>query len=98
MSLLQGAITQPSLVFPLVSYVNMHIPTVFCCGVKRVLFTNKLSEYWRHIINPYLFTKFYTSKHLGKSVTQHACSHCSLLWCEKGIVYQQVIRTLASYQ
>ena len=26
-----------------------------------------------------------------------ACSHCSLLWCENGIVYQQVIRTFVSY-
>ena len=26
-----------------------------------------------------------------------ACSHCSLLWCENGIVYQQVIRMLVSY-
>ena len=50
-------------VFPL---VNMHIPIVLCCGAKRVLFTNK---YWCHIIKPYLFTKFHTSKHLGKRVT-----------------------------
>ena len=130
-------------VFPLVSYMNMHIPIVLCCCAKRVLFTNKLSEYWCHIIKPYLFTKFHTSEHLGKRVTQtcmftlffvvvqkgyclptsyqnfgvvsytptclqsfihlgkrvtkHACSHCSLLWCEKGIVYQQVIRILVSY-
>ena len=75
----------------------MHIHIVVCCGVKRVLFTNKLSECWCCIINPYLFTKFHTSKHFGKRVTQHACSHCSLLWCEKGIVYQHVIRLLVSY-
>ena len=70
----------------------MHIHIVVCCGVKRILFTNKLSECCCRIINPYLFTKFHTSKHFGKRVTQHACSHCSLLWCENGIVYQQVIR------
>ena len=40
----------------------MHIHIVLCCAVKRVLFTNKLSESWCHIINPYLFTKFHTSK------------------------------------
>ena len=119
-------------VFLLASYMNMHIPIVLCYGVKRVLFTNKLSEYWCRIIKPYLFTKFHTSKHLvtqtcmftctlffvvvqkgyclptsyqnvgvvslittflpsfvhlGKRVTQHACSHCSLLWCENGIGY-----------
>ena len=38
--------------------------------MKRVLFTNKLSECWCHIINPYLFTKFHASKHLGKRVGQ----------------------------
>ena len=48
----------------------MHVHIVLCCGVKTVLFTNKLSECWCHIINPYLFTKFHTSKHLGKRVTQ----------------------------
>ena len=115
----------------------------FCCGAKTVLFTNKLSECWCYIINPYLFTKFHTSKHLSKRVTQTcmftlffvvvqkgyclptsyqnvgvvsviptclqsflhpsilvrelAYSHCCLLWCEKGIVYQQVIRMLVSY-
>ena len=49
---------------------NIHIHIVLCCGVKTVLFSNKLSECWCHIINPYLFTKFHTSKHLGKRVTQ----------------------------
>ena len=48
----------------------MHIHIVFCCGAKTVLFTNKLSEYSCHIINPYLFTKFHTSKHLGKRARQ----------------------------
>ena len=70
----------------------MHIHIVLCCGVKRVLFTNRLSECWCCIINPYLFTKIHTPKYLGKRVTQHTCSHCSLLWCENGFVYQQVIR------
>ena len=119
---------------------------VLCCGVKTVLFTNKLSDCWCHIINTYLFTKFHTSKHLGKRVRQtcmftlsfvvvrkgyclptsyqnvgvvsviptclqsfmhpsilvselhkDAYSHCSLFWCEKGIVYQQVIKMLVSY-
>ena len=71
----------------------------FCCGAKTVLFTIKLSEYSCNIINPYLFTKFHTSKHLGKRVKQ-TCMFTlfSLLWYEKSIVYQQVIRTLVSYQ
>ena len=124
----------------------MHVHIVLCCGMKTVLFTNTLSECWCHIINPYLLTKFHTSKHLGKRVTQtcmftlffvvvrkgyclptsyhnvgvvsliptclksfmqpsilvrelhkDAYSHCCLLWCENGIVYQQVIRMLVSY-
>ena len=64
----------------------MHVPIVLCCGAKRVLFTNKLSEYWCHIINPYLFTKFHTSKHLhvGKRVTQTCMPYCSV-WAE--VVY-----------
>ena len=149
---LQGlhSIAQPSFVYVSLSIselcMSMHIPIVICCGAKRVLFTNTLSEYWCHIIKPYLFTKFHTSNHLGKGVTQtcmftlffvvvrkgyclptsyqnvgvisvipiclqssihpsiyvrklrkHACSHCSLLWCENGIVYQQVIGMLVSY-
>ena len=44
----------------------MHVHIVLCCGA----ITNKLSEYWCHIINPYLFTKFHTSKHLDIRVTQ----------------------------
>ena len=116
------------------------IHIVLCCGVKTVLFTNKLSECWCHIIN------LHTSKHLCKRVTQtcmftlffvmvrkgyclptsyqnvgvvsviptclqsfmypsilvrelhkDAYSHCCLLWCEKSIVYQQVIRMMVSY-
>ena len=45
----------------------MHVHIVLCCGVETVLFTNKLTECWCHIINSYLFTKF---QHLGKRVTQ----------------------------
>ena len=48
----------------------MLVHIVLCCGVKMVLFTNKLSECWCHIINSYRFTKFHTPKHLGKRVTQ----------------------------
>ena len=54
-------------VFPLVCYINVY---VLCSGVKRVLFTNKLSECWCHIIKPYLFTKLHVSKLSDKRVTQ----------------------------
>ena len=93
------AIAQPSFMhvsFPLVSYMNMHIPIVLCCGVKTVLFTNKLSEYIL-VIKPYLFTKDHTSKHLGKRVTQTCMFTLFFVVVQKGIVYQQVIRTLVSY-
>ena len=63
------------LVFPLVSYINVHIPIVLCCGAKRVLFANKLSERWCHIIKPHLFTNFHVSKHSGKRVTQTSMSY-----------------------
>ena len=29
-------------VFPLVSYRNMHLPIVLCCGTQRALFSNKI--------------------------------------------------------
>ena len=75
----------------------MHVHIVVCCGAKRVLFTNKLSERWCHISNPYLFIKFHTSKHLGKRGTQTCMFTLHLLWCEMGIVYHQVIKMLVSY-
>ena len=53
----------------------MHVYIVLCCGAKRVLFTNKLLECWCRIINPYVFTKFHTSKHFGKRVTQTCMSY-----------------------
>ena len=73
---------------------NMHVHIVLCCGVKTVLFTNKLSEYWCDIINPYLLTKFPS---ILVRELHNIYSHCSLLWCENGIVYQQVIRMLVLY-
>ena len=76
-NLLQGlhSIAQPSFVHVSLSISELHVREhayshCFCWGAKRALFTNKLSEYWCHIIKPYLFTKFHTSKHLDKRVTQ----------------------------
>ena len=51
---------------------ELHNIHVLCCGAKRVLFTNKLSERWCRISIPYRFTKFPASRHFGKRVTQ-AC-------------------------
>ena len=62
----------------------MHVHIVICCGVKRVLFTNKLSECWCRIISPYLFTKFHASNHFGKRVTQTCMPYCNV-WAE--VVY-----------
>ena len=65
----------------------MHVHIVLCCGVKRVLFTNKLSECWCCISIPYLFTKFHASKHFGKRVTQTCMPYCNV-WAE--VVYRKV--------
>ena len=51
----------------------MHVHIVLCCGTKKVLFTNTLSECWCRISIPYLFTKFHASKHFGKRVHKLAC-------------------------
>ena len=60
----------------------MHVHIVHCCGAKRVLFTNKLSEYCRRISIPYLFTKFHASKHFGnKRGTQTCMPYCNV-WAE----------------
>ena len=59
----------------------MHVHIVLCCGVKRVLFTNKL---WCRVSIPYLFTKFRASKHFGKRVTQTCMPYCNV-WAE--VVY-----------
>ena len=67
---------------------NMHIHIVLCCGAKTVLFTNKLSECW---CNPYLFTKFHTSKRLDMRVTQTCMFTLFFVVVQKGVVYQQVI-------
>ena len=64
----------------------MHVYIVLCCGAKRVLFTNKLSDYWCHIIKPYLFTKFHTSKHLGESYTNMHV-YIVVCCCVKRVLY-----------
>ena len=61
---------------------DVHI--FLCCGAKRVLFTNKLSECWCRISISYLFTKFHASKHFGKRVTQSCMPYCNV-WAE--VVY-----------
>ena len=74
---------QPSFVhvsLPLVCYMNMHIPIVLCCGAKRVYC----------LPTSYQSIGVISHTHLGKRVTQHACSHCSLLWCENSIVYNKL--------
>ena len=77
----------------------MHIHIVVCCGVKRVLFTNKLSEYWCRIINRYIpvYKVSYIRAFWKESYTTCMFTLFFLLWCENGIVYQQAIRMLVSY-
>ena len=72
----------------------MHVHIVLCCGVKRVLFTNKLCVV---SVIPTCLQSFVHPSILVRELHKDAYSHCCLLWCEKGIVYQQVIRMLVSY-
>ena len=58
-------------VFPLVSYINMHIP--ICCGAKRVLFTNKLSEYCVISLNPTCLSSFMHPSIQVRELHKHAC-------------------------
>ena len=74
----------------------MHVHIVLCCGAKTVLVTNKLSERWCHISIPYLFTKFHTSKHLGKKVTQTCMFTLFLLRCKK-VLFTNKLSMLVSY-
>ena len=68
----------------------MHIHIVLCCGAKTVLFTNKLSECCCHYNISLIPTCLQSFMH-PSILHKEAYSHCCLLWCEKGIVYQQVI-------
>ena len=70
----------------------MHVHIVLCCSAKTVLFTNKLSKHWCHISNPY--KSFIDPSIQVRELHKHACSHCILLWCEKGTVYQQVFQNV----
>ena len=79
------SLTGPSFVrisLPLVSYTNMRIPNVVCCSAKRVLFTNKLSEYWCHIIKLYPFiyqvSCIQPFRYLYKRVTQICMPYCNV--------------------
>ena len=82
------AIAQPSFVRVSLSISELiHEHAYFHCSLlwcEKVLFTNKLSDYWCHIIKPYLFIKFHVSKRSGKRVTQ-TCMPYSNVWTE--VVY-----------
>ena len=59
---------------------DVHI--VLCYGAKRVFFYQQVIRML--VINPYQFIKFYTSKNLGKRVTQTCMPYC-YVWAE--VVY-----------
>ena len=87
-NLLQGlhSLAQPGFVRISLSISELHehgYSHCSFCGVKRVLFTNKLSEYWCHM-KPYLFTKSHISKLSSKRVTQPCMPQCNV-WAE--VVY-----------
>ena len=76
----------------------MHVHIVLCCGAKRLLF---FPTSYRNVgvvsIIPTCLQSFMHPSILVRELHKDAYSHCCLLWCEKGIVYQQVIRMLVSY-
>ena len=83
------------LVFPSLSYTNMHILNIM---VVVQMCSNKVWEFsllqGLHSIALPSFVRISLSI---SELHQCAYSHCSFLWCEKCIVYQQVIRILVSY-
>ena len=70
----------------------MHTPYCFCFGTNVYCLPTKYEN-----INKVCSTKFVQVSLSVSELHEHAYSHCSLLWCEKGIGYQQVIRVLLSY-
>ena len=55
----------------------------------NALFTNKL---WKFVVRFSHSTAVTNIVYISLSISElqeHASSHCSLLWCTKGIVYQQ---------
>ena len=61
-------------------------PLFFVVVRKGYCLPTSYQRCWCHIINPYLFTKFHTSKHLhvGKRVTQTCMPYCNV-WAK--VVY-----------
>ena len=59
---------------PLVSYINMHIPIVFCCGAKRVLFLPRSYQNVGVIsLNPTCLPSFMYSSLQIRELHKHAC-------------------------
>ena len=78
--------------------MNIHCSLLWC---EKVLFTNKLSDYWCHIIKPYLFIKFHVSKRsaAGKRVTQTCMPYSNmdrscLSWFSKSKLFTKTFKCL----
>ena len=73
----------------------MHVHIVLCCGTKIV--STSFQNVGVASVVPTCLQSFMHPSILVRELHKDAYSHCSSLWCEKGIVYQQVIRMLVSY-
>ena len=77
-----------------------HICIVCTSNLDLVSFLFVPAPYSTMKLEIFLFTcllTFVVSNVIASRGFSIACSHCSLLWCENGIVYQQVIKMFVSY-
>ena len=70
----------------------MHILYCFCCDTNVYCLPIKYENCYIHSIALPSFVQVSLST---SELHQRAYSHCSLLWCEMGIVYQQVIGVIS---
>ena len=78
----------------------MHTPYCFCFGTNVCCLATNYENVICYIQGLHFIAQpsfAYVSLSISE-LHEHAYYHCPLLWCEKGIVYQQVIGTLVSYQ
>ena len=59
-----------------------------------LLFTNKLMELVKGFLHSIALPNFVVVSLSVSELHENTSSHCSLLWYEKGFVYQQIITTL----
>ena len=74
----------------------MHTPYCFCFGTNVYCLPTKYENLICYIQGLHSIAQP-SFVHVSLSISElheHAYSHCSLLWCEKGIVYQQSYQSI----